>query len=146
MTKSARDLLKQQPAVFDIDRQTRHTDYKSSPPVQIEILAPPAMFKEEFSATTPVIIQEGIRILKPTLILNAKCGSILSRATEIKKQTDAHDIKFLLSWCVQQKVLPSNAEVPNAQLEFVKLFVNEFGSPDLWACAGYNMSSGRWSH
>ncbi|KAI1189490.1 hypothetical protein F5B17DRAFT_449720 [Nemania serpens] len=146
MTKSARDLLKQKPEAFDIDRRTLHTNYKSSPPIEIEILTPPTLFKEEFSATTPVFIHAGIRILKPTLILNAKCGSILSRASADKKQTDAADIMFLLSWCDHQKVMPSNAEAPNAHNEFVKYFVNEYGSPDLWVRAGYDMSRGRWSH
>ncbi|KAI1263922.1 hypothetical protein F5Y18DRAFT_391854 [Xylariaceae sp. FL1019] len=145
-TKSARDLLKQQPTHFDIDRRTQHTNYKSSPPIEVEILTPPALFKQEFSKTTPIIVQQGIRILKPTLILNAKCGSILGRATEDKKRTDAADIKFLLAWCAHHKLLPSNADVPNADSGLVELFIGSFGDGHLWKNAGYDMTKGRWSH
>lgn len=87
-TRETRLKLKSQDAYFDVEKRTLHTYYKSNPPVEVEILAPPSLFKETFSSSTPYIVVEGIRVLKPALILNAKCHSIVNRASEDKKRTD----------------------------------------------------------
>ncbi|KAH8894363.1 hypothetical protein GQ53DRAFT_859202 [Thozetella sp. PMI_491] len=141
-TKAARSLLRSNPDVFHVEKRTNHTEYKSNPPVEIEILAPPALFKEEFSTSTPTIIVNNVRVLKPTLILNAKCGSILGRASEEKKRTDATDIMFLLRWCARNGMAPTQSEVPNATQQFVNYFIATFGRADLWAEAGYNAETG----
>jgi hypothetical protein len=144
-TKTARNLLKQKPDYFDIDNRTLHTFYKSDPKVEIEILAPPGLFKEDFTESTPTISVDGVRILKPALILNAKCGSILGRHTEPKKRTDAIDIRFLLDWCHRNQVLPTANEVPNATKDFVDYFISLWGGEDLWKNAGYDLSTGKFT-
>jgi hypothetical protein len=80
-TPTARQELRNA-GVFTIEPGTLHTYYQG---VEIEILAPPALFKEPYNAETPTIEVQQVRILKPALILNAKCRSILGRANEEKK-------------------------------------------------------------
>lgn len=130
-TKTARTLLKEAKTCFAVENRTNHTTYLSDPRVHIEILTPPALFKEDFSHSTPTILVNGNRILKPTLILNGKCASILGRGTEFKKTTDATDIKFLLRWCAAERMYPTASEVPHATREFVEYFIATYGSPDL---------------
>lgn len=113
-TKNARKLLRQQNTYFNVDKKTLHTWYKSIPPVEVEIVTPPALFKETFDASTPIITVGGVKVLKPALILNAKCRSILERANDRKKRNDAVDIQFLLRWCAQNGASPTSEEVPNA--------------------------------
>ncbi|KAF9775474.1 hypothetical protein IL306_006417 [Fusarium sp. DS 682] len=142
-TKAARALLKSYPDYFDIDKKTLHTFYRSEPPVEIEILAPPALFREDFSSSTSVVEVQGVRVLQPTLLLNAKCNSILGRARSDKKDTDAEDIQFLLQWCTRNNVRPKATDVPAASLEFVQWFINEYGNEALWRDAGFDLKTGK---
>lgn len=141
-TPAARSLLKQQIKYFDVANKTLHTTYKSTPLVEIEIIAPPALFKEAFDASTPIIIVEGAKVLKPVLILNAKCRSILGRAEEKKKRCDATDIQFLLSWCARNHAYPTSEEVPNASKQFVSWFIQRYGGKDYWTNAQYDLEIG----
>lgn len=45
---AARALLAAAGGHFSVDPRTRHTHYRTSPPVEIEILSPPSLFKENF--------------------------------------------------------------------------------------------------
>ncbi|KIH88728.1 hypothetical protein SPBR_07877 [Sporothrix brasiliensis 5110] len=137
-TIAARRRLQPNPRIT-IDPRTRRTFFDSSVP--IEILVPPAMFKGEFTDETPVIEIGGASILKPTLLLNSKCGSIWQRAEENKKATDAYDIKFLLGWLADADCLllagsQARAEVPNATRDFVAAFTSKFGDAEIWVRAG----------
>ncbi|TVY38399.1 hypothetical protein LSUB1_G006364 [Lachnellula subtilissima] len=85
-TRNTRSLLRKQTAYFEVESRTAHTYYKSDPRVEVEILAPPSLFREHFDKNTAVIEVHGVRILKPSLILNAKCNSILGRASDAKKK------------------------------------------------------------
>jgi hypothetical protein len=40
-------------------------------------------------------IPHGVRVLDPVTLLDSKCHSILGRASEVKKNTNAQDILFL---------------------------------------------------
>ena len=131
---------------FTVQPKTFHTHFHSPVPVDIDILAPPALFKEQFDEDTPIIMIDGVRILKPVLILNAKCRSVLSRATEEKKRTDKVDIFFLLEYLVLHDLKPMADDVPNASKEFVD-WLNE-GQVDRiekWTAAGYNFETGKLS-
>jgi len=111
--------------------------------VEIEILAPPRLFAEKFDDSTPTITVEGVKILKPTLILNAKCRSIFGRADERKKQSDATDIRFLLQWCATNGVYPTAEEVPNADKELVSWLINKYpGQDSIWTNARYDWEKG----
>ncbi|KAI1860190.1 hypothetical protein JX265_010114 [Neoarthrinium moseri] len=145
-TKNARDRLKRNPIYFEVEKKTLHTSFKSDPKVEIEILTPPVLFKEEFTESTPTIIIKGVKILKPALILNAKCRSMLGRHTDAKKQTDADDILFLLEWCYQNQMLPTGTEVPNATKDFVLYFMSIHGNRKLWEDAGYDFHKGTFPH
>ncbi|KAI3330971.1 hypothetical protein F4824DRAFT_514887 [Ustulina deusta] len=118
----------------------------SEPNIEVEILTPPALFKEEFTARTPTYDVGGVRVLKPALLLNAKCGSLLGRATDDKKRTDSRDINFLLQWCASHRQFPSTAEMSNATPAFVQYYIGTFGGEQHWKDAGYNIREGRWSH
>jgi hypothetical protein len=144
-TKETRVKLKNQPAYFDVEKRTLHTYYKSNPKVEVEILAPPSLFKEDFSSATPVVLVDGIKVLKPALILNAKCQSILGRASEDKKLTDATDIQFCLWWCAQNNAFPTAAEVPRASKQFVEWFISAHGGEEFWINAKYNFETGKGS-
>ncbi|KAK4119280.1 hypothetical protein N657DRAFT_693864 [Parathielavia appendiculata] len=45
-------LLLAQPEHFSVDARTNHTVYLSTPPVGIQIIAPPALFREPFDEST----------------------------------------------------------------------------------------------
>jgi hypothetical protein len=132
--------------VFTIEPGTLHTYYQQ---VEIEILEPPALFKEPYNAETPTVEVQQVRVLKPALILNAKCRSILGRANEDKKITDAADILFLLRWFVNnpQHPKPTAAEVPNATKQFYDWFTATHGTSEekkaLWEQAGFKSSTGK---
>ncbi|KJZ79539.1 hypothetical protein HIM_01008 [Hirsutella minnesotensis 3608] len=142
-TANARALLRAAKTRFAVQSRTNHTTYLSSPPVAIEILTPPALFKENFSESTPTVIVNGNRVLKPTLLLNAKCASLLGRANIEKKGTDASDIRFLLTWCAENSMYPTASEVPNVTKTFVENFIKNYGGQDIWSKAGYNIKTGR---
>ena len=84
-------------------------------------------------------------MLKPTLLLNAKCGSILGRSTDAKRATDATDIKFLLNWCASNQMYPTAEEVSQATTEFVEYFVSIHGEPEIWTNAGWDFKNGMFS-
>lgn len=146
-TPAARQLLRASPH-FNVEPRTNHTIFKTegSNGVEIEILAPPALFKENFDQNTEVITVGNMKILKPALILNAKCRSILGRSSEFKKNTDAGDIIFLLGFCARNPMyLPKAVEVPNATREFVQMFIGQYQNQDSWTRAGYNLQTGLFS-
>ncbi|KAK3291468.1 uncharacterized protein B0H64DRAFT_246302 [Chaetomium fimeti] len=139
--RDARLLLKAQSDHFSVEARTNHTVYLSDPTIEIQIISPPALFKEPFDESTETIeILGGIHVLKPTLILNAKCRSILGRAGEDKKMSDSQDIKFLLHWCAENGLDP-RTEAPNATTEFVDAFIAMYGGAELWRRVGYTAGS-----
>jgi hypothetical protein len=133
--RDARFLLKARTELFVVEPRTKHTVYLSKPPIEIQIIAPPALFREPFDESTETVEVNGVQILKPTLILNAKCRSILGRAGEDKKTSDAQDIKFLLHWCAEHGM--DSTEVPNATREFVDAFIAFHGGAELWRAMGH---------
>ncbi|KAF2462937.1 uncharacterized protein BDR25DRAFT_385324 [Lindgomyces ingoldianus] len=143
---AARTILAAAPAHFIVDPRTRHTHYRTSPPVEIEIVSPPALFRETFNADTPThtitIGSASIKILSPVLILNSKCRSILGRPTEAKKVSDAADIKFLLRWLATNNAFPTAQDVPNATKEFVEWFIATYTGAEYWTSARYNFQTG----
>jgi hypothetical protein len=146
-TSAARQLRRASPH-FNVEPKTNHTTFKAegADGVEIEILAPPAMFKENFDQNTEVITVGNVKVLKPALILNAKCRSILGRPTVSKRNTDASDIIFLLEFCARNPMyLPKAVEVPNATREFVQSFVGQYQNQDSWTRAGYNFQTGLFS-
>jgi len=145
-TPEARSLLQAETELFHVEKRTRRTWFRSSPPVEIDILAPPGMFKEKFDPTTPTTTIDGTKILKPALLLNAKCKSILQRGGE-KQYSDAMDILFLLTWCIEHDCIPIQEEVPNIGRDFVLWFIETSKKkiPDIaecWEKAGFNMEKG----
>jgi hypothetical protein len=139
--RDARLLLKAQSDHFSVQARTNHTVYLSNPTIEIQIISPPALFKEPSDEATETFeVLDGIHVLKPALILNAKCRSILGRAGEDKKMSDSQDIKFLLSWCAENG-MDSKADVPNATKEFVDAFIATYGGAALWRRAGYEAGS-----
>lgn len=138
-TVPARNKLRNHPG-FEVERRTNHTKYvqHGSGSIQIEILTPPGLFKSQFSASTPCVLVDNVRILKPTLILDAKCNSILGRGQDSKKLTDAEDIKFLLTYIAFHKI-PVGSEVPNATGEFIAWFDQVYGGKELFQNAGFTV-------
>lgn len=99
--------------------------------MEIEILGPPRLFRMPFNSSTPTILIDSVKVLKPTLILNAKYESIFGRATEAKKLTNAYDIRYLLWWCVSKQgryhsCTPTSYEVLAATKEFVEWFIGTY--------------------
>ena len=142
-TSSARQLLRASP-YFTVEPRTNHTTYRAQRPVEVEILAPPALFQEAFDRSTEVIKIGGTNVLKPALLLNAKCGSIVGRPTEEKRRTDSTDILFLLEFCAEHPVyLPKANEVPKATKQLVHSLIRLYGHQDAWVRAGYNLETGK---
>ncbi|EHA21063.1 hypothetical protein ASPNIDRAFT_45694 [Aspergillus niger ATCC 1015] len=141
-TSDARQLLRASPD-FEVEARTNHTTYKARSPVQVEILTPPLLFKEPFDENTEVITIEGVKVLKPALLLNAKCGSITGRSTEDKRRTDSLDINFLLNFCAQNpEYLPKSDEVPRATTQLVHVLIQLYGGEDAWVRAGFSLHTG----
>ncbi|XHF99889.1 hypothetical protein AWENTII_003374 [Aspergillus wentii] len=128
---------------FCVDPRTNHTTYTGGTPVDIEILTPPFMFQEAFDEATGVVSVEGVSVLKPALLLNAKCGSVGCRSSEGKRRSDALDVLFLLRFCVAHpEYLPKIGEVPNATGELVGALVEVYGGEEEWVAAGYDLKKG----
>jgi hypothetical protein len=100
------------------------------------------MFTEDTPTHMVTVGSAPVKILSPVLILNAKCRSVLGRATETKKMSDATDIKFLFDWLHKHKVVPSAQEVPNASGQFVHWFTATHAGAEYWTHAGYNLQTG----
>ena len=106
-------------------------------PVEIKIPTPPLLFQETFNQQTEVITVGNVRVLKPALLLNAKCGAISGKSNESKRITDLQDILFLLHYCAQNPMyLLKAVEVPKATKDFVQGFILLFGGQDRWVGAG----------
>lgn len=104
---------------------------------------------EPFDGETPTytiaINGAPVQILHPLLILNAKCRSVLGRATELKKGSDAEDIIFLLGWLANAGIRPQPQQVPNVNKAFVEWFIQVFEcGPEVWRRAGYDMRKGMY--
>ena len=146
-TKAARDLIKTYgQGKFSVDPRTLHTYYLSTPPVEIEILTPPGLFRGTFNQDTQTMAithnNTTVQILHPVAILDAKCGAIGGRATEAKKQTDTQDILHLLEWLKSQNISLFTDDVPNASMEWVQWFVSVYGHDnyDHWKNVGWTES------
>ena len=132
-TAAARARLKSSPG-FRVEARTMHTYYGHVP---VEILAPPALFKGEFTPDTPTVEISGAKVLEPACLLNTKCGSIRERSSDSDKGKDAADIKFLLDWFIGEERRISlgtkdREEVPNVTKEFIAEFVMHYGRQSLW--------------
>lgn len=84
-TSSVRKILRTAPG-FQVEARTLHTRFKSARPVEIEILTPPVLFKETFDERTEAITLENVRVLKPALLLNAKCKSFTGRSSTAQRR------------------------------------------------------------
>ncbi|KAE8325594.1 hypothetical protein BDV39DRAFT_194210 [Aspergillus sergii] len=139
---NARQLLRA-PSYFEVEPRTNHTTYKAERPVPIEILTPPLLFREPFDQSTEVITVGSVKVMKPALLLNAKCGSITSRTTEDKRITNSLDISFLLKFCARTpEYLPRATKVSNATKELVQYLIQLYGGQEAWVRAGYDFQSG----
>ena len=141
--RAARRLLAADTQSFTVDPRTLHTQYNSDPPIQIELLSPPTMFREHFDQNTPTVTMEvegtEIRVLHPKLILNAKCRSILGRTTDERKAADSGDILFLLKYFGESEQgdgKDTKMGVSNATQEFVEWYVERYGHKSLWQGVG----------
>lgn len=141
--RAARRLLAADTQNFTVNPRTLHTLYNSNPPIQIELLSPPTMFREQFDQNTPTVVIEvdgtEVRVLHPKLILNAKCRSILGRATDERKAVDSGDILFLLKYLGERELGDRGEvemQVPNATQEFVEWFTERYGHRSLWESVG----------
>lgn len=135
-TATARKLFKAA-GTFNIEPRTNHTKHAATN-VDIEILAPPKMFQGEFDENTPTVTVDGVRVLHPLLLLNAKCGSMPQRSSDGKRMTDANDIAFLLRYCVEEKIEIVSSSVPNARAEVVAYTIEqEWVAREDWEAAGY---------
>lgn len=144
-TRAARARLKAQETLFEVERRTNHTTFRGSPPIGVEILTPPVLFKQEFTPSTPTIRVNNVPVLKPTLLLDAKCDAIAGRPNDGKRRTDAADIKFLLDWCARNNMRPTPEETPHITKRFVNFFIRAYGGPELWTNAGWDIKKGMLS-
>ncbi|KAE8145896.1 hypothetical protein BDV25DRAFT_144225 [Aspergillus avenaceus] len=127
--------------LFEVEPKTNHTKCMMGKPIPIQILAPPAQFRESFDELTPVVMIRNVKVLKPSLLLNAKCGAVVERSGEDKKKSDALDILFLLRYCARND-RPLPGEVPNATKQFVDVFNCMYHVETLWTDAGYDLENG----
>lgn len=135
-TPAARQLLKAA-GTFAIEPRTRYTRHAATG-VDIDVLAPPALFRGAFDAGTPTVAVDGVRVLHPRLLLDAKCGSMPGRASDGKKITDGADIAFLLRYICDNGIELWAGDVPNASGALIAYTVErQWVSQDLWVAAGF---------
>ena len=116
--------------------QPRHT-FHGTEGVLIEILSPAGMFRGTFDEGTPTVVVDGVRVLHPLHLLDAKCESVFSRG-EHKKHTDAEDIRFLLGYCADKGLEITADGVPHAHPEAVEYPMSEgWVLREAWMKAGY---------
>jgi hypothetical protein len=106
-TAQARSALKASPR-FQVQPRTNHTTYEFEAsdvqPIDIEILAPPSLFQEEYNDQSPVVqVEGGVRVLHPAIILASKCKSVTGRSSLEKRASDAQDIAFLLKYLFEHE-------------------------------------------
>lgn len=144
---AARALIGGDKERFTVEPRTLHTYYKSTSQLRIEIISPPGTFKESFDADTSTytINVDGcnVEVLHPLSILNAKCRSILERASDEKKKSDAYDIGFLLWWLAENKIFPTGQHAPNVSGEFVEWFIVTYQGDELWTRVNFDRKTGR---
>ncbi|KAL4954852.1 hypothetical protein BDW69DRAFT_162255 [Aspergillus filifer] len=130
--------LEVEPRTNDTKFRTRYSS------VEIQILAPPTLFRESFDDTTEVNTIGDAKVLKPVSLLNAKCRSMVERPGAYKRATDQADILFQLGYCAQHpEFLPRSEEVPNAASAFVNLFIQQLEIWMLGVGAGYDLRFAR---
>jgi hypothetical protein len=122
---------------FVVEKGTLHAYFQSNPRVDIEILTPPMLFREDFEASTPTVTVGSAKVLKPALLLNAKCHSILGRGEE-KTKSDAHDIDFLLRWCQKECCFPTVEECSRVNQDSVEWYIHNFGGAEVWKNVGFD--------
>ncbi|KAI9885257.1 MAG: hypothetical protein M1823_002962 [Watsoniomyces obsoletus] len=149
---NTKNCLKNSPS-FKMTPKTRHVVFIShtadSAPVEvdIDILAPPMMWQEPFDENTPTITFEGVKVLAPICILNAKCRCILSRSDEKKKFSDASDIVFWLGYLARSSEKPRAGDLPNFSRDFVEWLTKVHNvDVDLWEAIGYDSDKGTLRH
>jgi hypothetical protein len=126
---------------FVVEKGTLHTYFQSNPRVDIEILTPPMLFREDFDDSTATVTVGSAKVLKPALLLNAKCHSILGRGEE-KTKSDAQDIGFLLQWCQNQCCFPTVEECSRVNRDFVEWYIHNFGGAEDWKRVGFDAQAG----
>ncbi|KAI1790433.1 hypothetical protein LXA43DRAFT_1148043 [Ganoderma leucocontextum] len=116
--------------------QPKHT-FHGPEDVLVEFLSPAGMFRGPFDENTPTVVVDGVRVLHPLHLLDAKCESVFSRG-EHKKHTDAEDIRFLLVYCADNGLEIMTGNVPHAHPEAVEYLMSEGWVPrEAWVNAGY---------
>ncbi|KAE8306831.1 hypothetical protein BDV41DRAFT_585162 [Aspergillus transmontanensis] len=80
-TSNARQLLRAS-SYFEVEPRTNHTTYKTERPVPIEILTLSLLFREPFDQSTEAVTVGSVKVLKPALLLNAKCATEVPNATK----------------------------------------------------------------
>jgi hypothetical protein len=131
-TVLTRNTLRKNPDHFEVDPRTRHTHFKGDFNVEISIVAPPGLFRGKFESNTKVVQRHGVNVLHPALLLNELSGTIKERVTEGKKEEDAADILFLLSWLGDDEEKIRWSDVPNASRAFAAWFIEKYRGEELW--------------
>lgn len=92
----------------------------------VDLMEPREMY-QSFDRNTATIVVDGIRVLKPALILNYKCFAWTSddRRPD-KKRNDAADIRFLASYMVRNGSSTTTEEVNWATGDFFVEFLAMF--------------------
>ncbi|OJT03959.1 hypothetical protein TRAPUB_5360 [Trametes pubescens] len=117
---------------FTIEPRTRHTQHAATG-VDIDVRAPAALFRGAFDAGTVTVAVDGVRVLHPRLLLDAK-------ASNGKKITDGADIAFLLRYICDNGVELGPGDVPNASGALIAYTVErQWVSQDLWVVAGFGI-------
>ncbi|RDX52756.1 hypothetical protein OH76DRAFT_1400017, partial [Lentinus brumalis] len=137
-TSASRRLLMDHGA-FTVEPRTLHTKHTASATgVDIEILSPPALFQGSFDAATPIVMVNGVRVLHPVRILDAKCRSLLSRSHDVKRASDAEDIAFLLHRCASDGIKIRAGDMVNAIPGVLEYIIDQAWVPrQAWNAAGY---------
>lgn len=136
-TKMARNLLRNATG-FTVQPKTFHTFFGAT---EVELLAPPSLFRQKFDSSTPTVIIEGVKVLHPVHLLNAKCGAVVTRSTLAKTLSDSQDIQFLVDYCAKNgyTIWPDSA--PNVTDVLVDRMVNDdWTTLEAWQSIGYAVS------
>lgn len=143
--KARADLKKNQ--AFTVEAKTNHTAFvgpqKNVEAIDVEILAPPGLFKYDYTGDdSQVITVNGVRVLRPHVILESKVGAIFGRSSEQKRKTDASDIMFLVNYIHNNRMSISVGQAGMSK-EFIAAFLQQFPNADpIFKAAGLVPKSG----
>jgi hypothetical protein len=106
---------------FSIDPRTRHLNWNVDGDkrwtIPIDVLTPALAYIPETEISSAMNLDNGIRIVRLSSLLNYKISSAYTRSSTEKKITDWTDVEYLIRWHSAKNINLVPGTVPNATVQ-----------------------------